>query len=669
MKENIFNKPARVFLSFLVLGIIAALLVGFLTFKPCPQFGFSDNKFSLGKFSSEEELRNFIQERKSFFGGDYLSSISGIRDFLPQMEVNFSTEEKSAAGAEEPERFSQTNIQVEGIDEPDIVKTDGKNIYFSSQGYYRWIEPIPLLKEKAFPEEEEMTIIPPRWNYKTRIIKSFPPEQLAELSSIDKQGQLLLADNFLIIFSGNKIYGYQVSDPQKPEKKWEISLRKRTYLVGARLYNNKLYLVTGTSIYDYNPCPIKPLEINDEVISVKCADIYYPQILFDPTVSYTSFIIDPQTGKRERSITFLGSRQGIVYMSKNNLYITYPSYQDVFFFMKNFILETGEDIFPSEIIEKVKKLDGYDISAQAKMTELEIILRRFKLSLDEDEALKVENELENRMEKYWKEHIRDLEKTAIIKISLGDFVIEATGEVPGHIINQFSLDENSGYFRVATTIGRFFFPYYFRFNTQREEKNDVYVLDEKLNIVGAIKDLGVGERIYSVRFLGDRGYVVTFKQIDPFFVIDLSNPQNPQVRGELKIPGYSSYLHPIENNLILGIGREGGNVKISLFDVSDAANPQERSKYILKEYWSEILNNHHAFLLDEKHKIFFIPAGRGGYIFDYNQKNLKLLKAIKIDNLKRAIYINDYLYVIGEKELVVLDENAWNRVNNLEYQD
>jgi len=145
--------------------------------------------------------------------------------------------------------------------------------------------------------------------------------------------------------------------------------------------------------------------------------------------------------------------------------------------------------------------------------------------------------------------------------------------------------------------------------------------------------------------------------------------QNLQVKGELKIPGYSSYLHPIEDNLILGIGREGSNVKISLFDVSDATNPQEISKYTLKEYWSEILNNHHAFLLDKKHKIFFIPAGRGGYIFDYSQKNLKLLKAIEIDNPKRAIYIDDYLYIIGEKELVVVDENIWERVNSLEYQD
>ncbi len=668
MQENIFNKPGKAFLLFLVLGTVAALVGGFLTFKPCPQLSLTDNKFSLGKFSSEEELKSFIQERKSFFGRDYLSSVSGIREFLPQIEVALPAEEKSMLEGEEPERFSQTNIQVAGVDEPDIVKTDGKNIYFSSQSYYRWIEPIPLLEEKVLPEEK-MSIIPPRWNYKTRIIKAFPPEQLKELTSIDKQGQLLLTDNVLIIFSGDKIYGYQVSDPQNPEKKWEISLRKRTYLVGARLYNKKLYLVTGTSIYDYNPCPIRPLEVNGEVISIECSNIYYPKILFEPTVSYTTFIVDPQTGKRERNITFLGSSQGIIYMSENNLYITYPSYEDVFSFMKNFILETGEDIFPSDVIEKIKKLDGYEISSQAKMTELEIILRKFKLSLDEDEALRIENELANRMEKYWEEHIRDLEKTAIVKISLGDFIIEAVGEVPGHILNQFSLDENNDYFRIATSIGRFSLPYYFRFNARGEEKNDVYVLDKDLNIVGAIKDLGVGERIYSVRFLGDRGYVVTFKQIDPFFVIDLSDVQNPQVKGQLKIPGYSSYLHPIENNLILGIGKEGVSVKLSLFDVSDATNPQEISKYTLQEYWSEILNNHHAFLLDKKHQIFFVPASKGGYVFDYSQKDLKLLKAAKIDSPKRAIYINDYLYIIGERELVVLDENVWGRVNELEYQD
>ena len=120
--------------------------------------------------------------------------------------------------------------------------------------------------------------------------------------------------------------------------------------------------------------------------------------------------------------------------------------------------------------------------------------------------------------------------------------------------------------------------------------------------------MGLTERVYSARFIQDKGYVVTFRQTDPFYVLDLSDPASPKLAGELKIPGYSSYLHPITKDKIIGIGKEGQNVKVSLFDASDPANPQEVSKYTLSEYWSDILNTHHAFLMDEKHGVFFLPG-------------------------------------------------------------
>ena len=97
----------------------------------------------------------------------------------------------------------------------------------------------------------------------------------------------------------------------------------------------------------------------------------------------------------------------------------------------------------------------------------------------------------------------------------------------------------------------------------------------KLNQVGAVGGLGEGERIYGVRFMGERGYVVTFRQIDPLYTLDLSDPTAPKVVGELKIPGYSAYLHPVGENLLLGVGREAQNVKASLFDVSNLAAPRE----------------------------------------------------------------------------------------------
>ncbi|MFN3528064.1 MAG: beta-propeller domain-containing protein, partial [Candidatus Altarchaeaceae archaeon] len=318
--------------------------------------------------------------------------------------------------------------------------------------------------------------------------------------------------------------------------------------------------------------------------------------------------------------------------------------------------------------EKIEKLESYDITDESKYNELSIAIDKFMRNLSLDERLRIENEMNNRMKEYYEREKRNFEKTEIVKIDIKNFEISAKGEVPGYLLNQFSMDEYKGNLRVATTIGeRGFYLGYFRIPRERSS-NDVYVLNENLKIIGEIKDLGIQERIYSVRFIEDRGYVVTFREKDPFYVLDLSNPEKPELKGELKIPGYSSYLHQIDENRILGIGKENWNVKISIFDVSDAKNPKELDKFILDETWSDILNTHHAFLLDKKHEIFFLPGGKNGYIFSYKDDNLKLLKAISEISAKRAIYIDDYLYVISNNKIVVVNENDWEIVNKLEMQ-
>jgi len=198
-------------------------------------------------------------------------------------------------------------------------------------------------------------------------------------------------------------------------------------------------------------------------------------------------------------------------------------------------------------------------------------------------------------------------------------------------------------------------------------ENDVYVLNPDMRIIGSALGMGLDERIYSARFIGDKGYVVTFRETDPFYVLDLSNPANPTITGELKIPGYSSYLHPITNDLILGIGKEDANVKASLFDVSDPRNPVEASKYMLKEYWSDILNTHHAFLQDSRHEVFFLPGNEGGYVFSYKENDISLVKAVSDIRARRALFIDDYLYIFGDDEVVVLDETSWERVKELSF--
>jgi uncharacterized secreted protein with C-terminal beta-propeller domain len=227
------------------------------------------------------------------------------------------------------------------------------------------------------------------------------------------------------------------------------------------------------------------------------------------------------------------------------------------------------------------------------------------------------------------------------------------------------MDEYNGYLRLATTVSNGFgFSWLW---VSGGSANDIYVLDGNLSVVGSVQDMGLTEQIYSARFVGDKGYLVTYRQTDPFYILDLSDPLHPQLKGELKIPGYSSYLHPISEDRMLGIGEENWSVKISLFDVADVTNPVELDKYILSDSWSDILNTHHAFLLDETHEIFFLPGSDNGYIFSYAGNNLELVKVVSDIQATRAIYIDDNLYVIGDKKIVVLNELDWQVVNELEF--
>ncbi|PIS38749.1 MAG: hypothetical protein COT34_02030 [Candidatus Nealsonbacteria bacterium CG08_land_8_20_14_0_20_43_11] len=609
------------------------------------------------KFASEAEFKAYLVVVSESTGINY----AGVKMREIGLEnAPSATPMPTGMGAGgEPERVSETNVQVAGIDEPDIVKTDGKEIYFSpGYNWVYWREPIIW---------EESRIIPPYKEPGLKLIKAFPPADLKLDAEIDKRGDLLLAKNILLVFSDKAIYGYNVSNPKAPEKKWEVKWDNNTSIVGARLYKDKVYLVTANYINSVRPCPIVPLKIGDTPLEIECTDIYHPVLPVAADTMFVSMVLNPESGQVEKKVSFIGSiSSSVVYMSGTAIYVTYRYEKDLVGFFGDFLKKKGKDLFPAEMIEKINKLNSYDISQNAKFTELFYLLEKYLYSLENDEQLRIENELTNRMKDYYKEYRRDLEKTGIVKIGLDGFDISASGSVPGYPLNQFSLDEYNGNLRMAITVGESWWGWGLIGGSAGESANDIYVLDKNLNIIGEIKDLGLTERIYSARFVEDKGYLVTFRQTDPFYVLDLSNPKKPEMKGELKIPGYSSYLHPISKDRILGIGQESWQVKISLFDVSSPANPSEKAKYILDESWSDILSTHHAFLLDSKHQIFFLPGSRGGYVFSYKNDELKLTKAVSGISARRAIYINDYLYIVGDDKIVVLNELDWQRVNELE---
>lgn len=618
------------------------------------------------KFTSEDEFKKYLQDHNDF---EDIRRSSGFANEATKSSDMVIDEPLTSPGFEGggmlppspaiPGRVSETNIQVAGIDEPDILKTNGKEIYYSSESYQYY----PTLENLSIPVDDfgMMPLDRPQYSAETKVFKAFPPAELAKRAGIPIVGQLLISDSTLIIIGTEKIVGYNISDASNPKEAWNIELESNNRLASARLYNGKLFMVTGIEINRSKPCPYIPMKAQSSPVEIQCSDIYYPESKIKISKTYTAAIINPASGKSEQTISFVGSdSDSVIYMSPNALYISYSYAPSPLIVLTNFFKTKGRDLVPASLIERLEKLNSYDISYAAKMTEFEAMGEEWQAGLSDDENLRVENELENRMDSYSKEHMRELEITDIVKINLSTFSLAATGKVPGHPLNQFSFDEYQDHLRVATTVGEIEF--------SSSSENDVYVLDNSLTVSGSVTGMGADERIYSVRFIGDRGYVVTFRETDPFYVLDLSNPNKPEKKGELKIPGYSSYLHPVKDHLILGIGRDNDfKIKLSLFDVSQADSPKEVSKYQLDEYSSENLNTQYAFLFDPKHEVFFIPGNHGGYIFSYQGNEISLKRAVSGISPRRALYLDDYLYLVSDNKITVLNENDWVEVKSLDF--
>jgi hypothetical protein len=170
------------------------------------------------------------------------------------------------------------------------------------------------------------------------------------------------------------------------------------------------------------------------------------------------------------------------------------------------------------------------------------------------------------------------------------------------------MDEFGGYFRIATNIG----------GTALNSSNNLYILDDNMEIVGKVEGIAPSERIYSTRFMGSKAYMVTFRTVDPLFVIDVSDPRNPMVLGELKIPGYSDYLHPYSDTLLIGFGKDTAEendiafdqgMKIAMFDVSDVSNPKELFYTIIGDRGTDspLLRNHKALMFDRNRSLMAFP--------------------------------------------------------------
>jgi len=597
-----------------------------------------NSNLSFLKFSSDEEFKKYFNQS--------------------QNTVSFNTKNDVALleTTDSSNSYSQTNIQVFNIDEPDIIKTNGKQIFYSQQqNYFVKPLPMPLINQDIDTSPSEIL---PQINNKTFIISD--EEKITLENSLDTQGEMLILNNVLVSFNteypNNKINAFNIADTNNPVLLWS-KLLENSQIITSRLFENKIYLVTTTYPEYNNPCPI-----NIFGSKIACTEIYHSNFLTNSNQITTVSKINPASGEIEKQISFASSYETTIYMSENNIYVAFlkdQNYQN--FYLEFYKSDDAKSILNEEINQKITNLDYYDISNESKFTEINIILENYKNNLSAEDRANFEQKINSQIDKYTQKNLRNITTTSIVKIENKNLNIEKTANIPGKILNQFSIDEYDNKLRIATTIQN-------NFISSDFSKNDLYILDNNLNKIGEYLDFGEGERIYSVRFIKNQAYIVTFKQIDPFFIFDISNPNKPVKTGELKIPGFSSYLHPLENNLILGIGKEDNFVKLSLFDVSNPQSPNELSNFILEnEYYTEILDNHKAFLVNTNNKQFFIPSFDASYIFSFKNNELKIIKKVNQQNLKRGVYLNNKYYFVNDEKITSYDFENLNLVDELNF--
>ena len=576
--------------TFMVIAVLAFVVAATFVSLPLP------SNQQLKKFASAEELNEYL----SAAGGGYryygeLSSISAPQA-LSDVRSTAGAAEKSA------DDYSTTNIQVAGVDEADIVKNDGRYIYTLSGN-------------------------------SLSIVEAFPAEQMKLLSVINFSGsptELYLSGNRLIVFSNRYNYVavpeklaapsiwpgssyrstaitvYDITDRRVPVVERELTFNGTA--TNSRMIGDYVYTILNVPAQRNEPVPLfSPTQRG-------FPDIYYFDVP-DYSYQYTNVVsLNVQTGATQNKVFLLGYSENL-YVSADNLYLVSPKRVPETMMVYKILDEILLPLLPADVRSEIQQIRNSDKTESQKARRLMLILQEWGENNPEAaQALSGQaEEYREKAELIQLEIAREQDKSVIHRIALSSGAIDykGSGEVPGRPLNQFSMDEYNGYFRIATTSQQ---------NQLRDgsSSNNVYILDSALKITGRLEGLAKGERIYSARFIGERGYMVTFKKVDPLFVIDLT-PTNPRVLGELKIPGFSDYLHPYDENHLIGIGKDtedAGNfalfqgVKLALFDVSDVSAPKELAKTVIGDRGtdSEALQDHKAFLFSREKNLLVIPV-------------------------------------------------------------
>lgn len=546
-----------------------------------------------------------------------------------------ASEADAGDGAPADTYYSGTNVQVAGVDEGDIVKTDGTYIYI-----LRDVELIIMKAEGTNVSEVSHTIVGSEWESTTN------EDDLGETSEKMPVALYVTGDRAVVISSffhwvdsgsgaDDENSNYVVVDIYNIENRGEPKLIKSLgqdgYQVDSRMIGNTLFLCTAYYVYDPdqgNPEQFVPCLYTDgKREPVTCGTIgLLPD--GDSTTYAVLTSYDVASAGMLNTQSILGGGE-TVYMNAENLFLCRTEYNDN-------VVETGTD-------------GPYEVTTHK--TDATTTINRFS-------------------------------------VADGTLTYAATGTVPGGLNNQFSLDEYNGYLRVATTEQNGGYKVYVdeghKFENyepmETAQSNDLYVMDSNLQVVGSVTNLAPDESIYSARFDGDYAYLCTYRTVDPVFAVDLSDPAAPNVIGALSLSGYSDYLHLWTDHQLFGLGMQTQEIasengttarldgmKMVMIDTADPAALKEESTLEIDADYSQALYNHKAILVDQARDLIAFPAEGNYLVYGYSaDQGFQLKKEITFENewdwQSRGLYIGDCFYVVSSDCIYTIDLNTLENV-------
>jgi len=682
---------------------------------------FFEGNQEIKKISSESELKEILAASSTFDGNFYDVSSTNSGSFVLEealdiqrrevptgapapspepMPPGVATTTKAQTGSDDID-YSTTNVQVENVDEPDYLKNDSKYVYIVSQNTLSIID--------AYPAETAKLVLKIALDIESQYIQNMflNDDRLVIFYNGQSQDEIIPQFDFIPRPSYNPVTHaliVDVSDKEKPDILKDYTIDG--YFVDARMIDDYAYFVTNSNIdYQYPRFPI----IMERSEPVLVPDAFY----FDNVERFSNFntltAIDV-FGDTISSETFMMGYTGTIYVSENNFYLTYQENLPYNFYensSRDRFFDVVVPLLPQDLQNKIKMIQkDTSLTSTRQWSEIAELMQDSYNQMSQSQKEKLFDNIREALSEHDRKIHEDSLKTIIHKISIDGKNLKyiTKGSVPGRLLNQFSMDESGDRFRVATTK-----EYYSQFKGTIRT-NAVYVLDENLKIVGGLDDVAPDESIFSARFMGDRLYLVTFQQIDPFFVIDLSSDM-PKILGELKIPGFSNYLHPYDVDHIIGIGRDtkeigSGRVqqlgiKIALFDVSNVNNPKVVDDFVIGDpsTYSTALDNHKAFFFDKKKNILSIPITsdaksldglsskiapdwnrwNGFYVFNLDAKNgidLKGTITHAEDGTRyygmgnsRTFYISDILYTASDSYLKMNSIDTLKDINSIKLEN